>query len=170
MKATQALSTESKLRAAASGFTSGNSADPKSAVEPVLVVIGSGKAMSTDAPGVVKIDWQTDHLDAKAPPNVQTVDALLKKQIAAGRAAKLMAARKRLGARITQGVPSSLQEARLLAGLSQSDLAAKLETSQPRVALLEAGRENNPGLKTLRKLARVFNLDMNGISKLFESE
>jgi transcriptional regulator with XRE-family HTH domain len=62
--------------------------------------------------------------------------------------------------------PSTLRELRLSAGLSQAKLAEAIGTSQPRVARLEAGREE-PGLSTLRKLAAVLGTDFNSIEKAF---
>lgn len=78
----------------------------------------------------------------------------------------LAAARQRLANRVGQGAPATLRELRLAAGLSQSQLAELTETSQPRIARLEAGREE-PGLSTLRKLARALKTDINTVANVF---
>jgi ribosome-binding protein aMBF1 (putative translation factor) len=49
---------------------------------------------------------------------------------------------------------AALIDARGRAGLSQADVARKMETSQPAIARLEAGR-GNPSIETLRRFASV---------------
>lgn len=130
--------------------------------EPILVRVASLPGVSVAA----RFDWHVPVASA-LPPSLTTVDALVARQVTAGRGASLTAARERLAARMCDGVPATLQEARLRAGLSQVALAKILGTSQPRIARLEAGREDNPGLRTLRSLADALRLDMNAVSKLF---
>lgn len=48
----------------------------------------------------------------------------------------------------------ALIDARGRAGLSQAEVAKKMETSQPAIARLEGGR-GNPSISTLRRYARV---------------
>lgn len=129
---------------------------------PVLVRVASAPGMTVAA----RFDW---HVPAASvlPPGLTTADALVARHMVAGRGASLAAARKRLAARMCEGVPTTLQEARLRAGLSQAVLAKMLGTSQPRIARLEAGREDNPGLRTLQGLADALGLDMNAVAKLF---
>ena len=47
-----------------------------------------------------------------------------------------------------------LIDARSRAGLSQADVARKMDTSQPAIARLEGGK-GNPSLATLRRFAKV---------------
>jgi DNA-binding XRE family transcriptional regulator len=49
---------------------------------------------------------------------------------------------------------AALIDARGKAGLSQADIAKKMDTSQPVIARLEGGR-GNPSIGTLRRFARV---------------
>ena len=49
---------------------------------------------------------------------------------------------------------AALIDARGQAGLSQADVARKMETSQPAIARLEGGR-GNPSIGTLRRYAKV---------------
>jgi ribosome-binding protein aMBF1 (putative translation factor) len=49
---------------------------------------------------------------------------------------------------------AALIDARGKAGLSQADVARKMDTSQPAIARLEGGR-GNPSIGTLRRFARV---------------
>ena len=48
----------------------------------------------------------------------------------------------------------ALIDARAKAGLSQADMAKKMQTSQPAIARLEGGRAN-PSIGTLRRFAKV---------------
>lgn len=48
---------------------------------------------------------------------------------------------------------SALIDARGRAGLSQEDIAKKMQTSQPTIARLESGR-GNPSIETLRRYAK----------------
>jgi len=49
---------------------------------------------------------------------------------------------------------AALVDARGQAGLSQADVAKKMDTSQPAIARLEGGR-GNPSISTLRRFASV---------------
>lgn len=49
---------------------------------------------------------------------------------------------------------AALIDARGQAGLSQADVARKMETSQPAIARLEGGR-GNPSIRTLQRYAKV---------------
>ncbi|GEO80708.1 hypothetical protein ROR02_08390 [Pararhodospirillum oryzae] len=85
-----------------------------------------------------------------------------------GRAKVLAAARQRLAASVAKEKgPVSLRGLRLAAGLSQTALAKSINTSQPRIARLEAGRED-PGLQVLRRLAQALRVDMNTLSEAFQ--
>ena len=60
-----------------------------------------------------------------------------------------------------------LRALRLRAGLSQSDLAKMLKTSQPHIARIEGGSAE-PTLDTCRRLARAFNIDLNAIDRALQ--
>lgn len=132
-------------------------------LEPRLTV-SSTKATNI---GVIKIDWTVDHIKEEQPENSVTPTELIQRRKAQGRSEKLSAARARLAARMADDGPMTLQRARLSAGLSQTDLAELLGSTQPSIARLEAGREKNPGLHTLRCLCTALRLDMNAVEKLF---
>ena len=93
-----------------------------------------------------------------------SVDELLRRAVERGRGPALEQARKRLGARMSDGGVPSLKEMRLRAGMSQADLADKIGSSQPKIARLEAGKETNPSLRTCRNLANALGTDMNSIT------
>lgn len=135
---------------------------------PALVCRGVVHQPGTGSSAVVlRVDWQDGHEAADLPEVVISPADLIAKHVNAGRADKLAAARKRLSARLAEGTPATLQQARLAVGLSQTELAKLLGTSQSRVARLEAGREPNPGLKTLLALCKTLRLDMNAMAELF---
>lgn len=60
----------------------------------------------------------------------------------------------------------SIRALRLRAGMSQAQVAVHLGTSQPHIARIESGTLL-PNLETLRKLARVFDVDLNTIDRAF---
>ncbi|WP_115530630.1 helix-turn-helix domain-containing protein [Xanthomonas campestris] len=99
------------------------------------------------------------------PPNTRSVESLVDRWVTEGFGDELTAARKRLAGRV-RGHGRSLRGLRLTAGLSQADLARAIGSSQPHVARLEAGSAD-PGRETMRKLARVFDVDMNRIDEAF---
>lgn len=57
---------------------------------------------------------------------------------------------------------------RLAQGLSQSDLATKLSTSQAAVSRLESGQQE-PRLSMLRRLSEVLHVDLNTLGKALPS-
>ncbi|MBE9555017.1 MAG: helix-turn-helix transcriptional regulator [Proteobacteria bacterium] len=85
-----------------------------------------------------------------------------------GYASRLTKARQRIAERASvPDEPRSLRELRLAAGFSQTQLAERIETSQSRIARLEAGHED-PGLRTLKRLAIALEVDLNTIAEAFE--
>ena len=75
-------------------------------------------------------------------------------------------ARRDLGEALTEtGTQNNLKTVRLAAGLSQSELARQLGTSQSYVARLEAGKIRNPTRHRLEQLSRIFSV---GIDQLLE--
>ncbi len=83
------------------------------------------------------------------------------------RAAALAAARARL-ARHASADLRPLQVLRLERGLSQAALAARLETSQARIARLEAGKEDMT-LSFARRFAAVLQIDVNTLATALET-
>jgi transcriptional regulator with XRE-family HTH domain len=55
--------------------------------------------------------------------------------------------------------PAIIKEARLRAGLTQAELARKLETTQSVVARWEVG-DRSPSLETIERIARACDLDV----------
>jgi len=49
------------------------------------------------------------------------------------------------------------------AGLTQTQLAARLDTSQPQIAKIESGRQE-PGIATCRKLCAVLDISLDDLS------
>ncbi|VVP56800.1 hypothetical protein PS880_05756 [Pseudomonas fluorescens] len=64
---------------------------------------------------------------------------------------------------------TTLKTLRLKAGLTQTQLAAALETSQPHVARMEMGRQE-PVMSTCRKLGAVFGVSLDVISSALERQ
>lgn len=63
----------------------------------------------------------------------------------------------------------TLKTLRLKAGLTQTQLAAVLETSQPHVARIEAGRQD-PVISTCRKLSKALGASLDVISSALERQ
>lgn len=64
---------------------------------------------------------------------------------------------------------TTLKVLRLQAGLTQTQLAAALDTSQPHIARLESGRQD-PALSTCRKLSKIFGMTLDQISLAVEQQ
>ncbi|NYT81419.1 helix-turn-helix transcriptional regulator [Alcaligenaceae bacterium] len=73
--------------------------------------------------------------------------------------AALLRARKRIAAELGPDTAYSLAKLRLSVGMSQSELAERLNTHQPAIARLEKG-EVDPQLSTITKLAQAFGSDL----------
>lgn len=103
------------------------------------------------------------------PPRTTAIGDLIADFERNGMEAAIRAARSRLAGRVKRnsGCSPTLRGLRLMHELSQVELAAKLNTSQPHVARLESGR-SEPGRETMRKLAEVFGIDMNAVDAAFE--
>ncbi len=101
-------------------------------------------------------------------PRTKAFSQYIQEQETKGRGEALGAARQRLAERVVvREEKRSLRTLRLITGLSQAALAKAIGTSQPRIARLEAGREE-PGLTTLRKLASALNTDINTVADAFQ--
>jgi DNA-binding XRE family transcriptional regulator len=100
---------------------------------------------------------------ATTPTRSVSVDELLRRSVQKGRGPALERARRRLGNRLAAGGLVTLREMRLRAGMSQVELAAKIGTSQSRIARLEAGKEN-VSLLTAKKLADALGVDLDNIA------
>jgi DNA-binding XRE family transcriptional regulator len=68
--------------------------------------------------------------------------------------------RRRLAAERMNKGELSLALLRMAQGMTQTDLAGAINTKQPHISRLEAGRQE-PGLATLRQLCVVLKVDMN---------
>ena len=109
-----------------------------------------------------------DHVEKALPTYVRTVGSIVARHETQGRGQLLINARKKLADQATQADTGclTLQIARLRAGLSQEQLAARIGSTQPSVARLEAGRDQNPSLHTLRQLCSALSIDWVRISTL----
>lgn len=67
-------------------------------------------------------------------------------------------ARQNLAAQLYADEPETLSALRLAAGLSQAQLAALAETSQPHIARIERG-QTDPSTETVARIARALNTD-----------
>lgn len=86
------------------------------------------------------------------------------------RAAAIMKGRQRLAKVVEQLNPGlrPLCALRLSAGLSQAELAEKMDMKQPNVARLEK-KPGDPSLSTLQKLATVFGVDVREVIAAVEA-
>ncbi|MHA7064053.1 helix-turn-helix transcriptional regulator [Azospirillum argentinense] len=145
--------------------------DVRASARGVLVSIGKWEPIdSSDGSShcaVIRLSLEDWRAAAVTAPLSRSVADYVKKVEASGRAEALAAARRRLAESI-QDVErkKNLRDLRLSAGFSQAQLAEAIGTSQPRIARLEAGKEE-PSLTTLRRLANVLNVDMNTINDAF---
>lgn len=83
------------------------------------------------------------------------------------RAQGLKSARSVLAETLYLEEPVTIKVLRLRAGLTQSQLAAALDTSQPHVARLESGR-HDAVISTCRKLCKVLNVTFDELNSAFE--
>lgn len=81
----------------------------------------------------------------------------------------LATARGRLARKTGRQDEISLRALRLRAGLSQSDVARAISTSQSHIARIEGGTLE-PTMDTCRRLARVLDVDLNTIDQALQSQ
>lgn len=79
------------------------------------------------------------------------------------RAAGMAKARAELAEALYPDAGITIKTLRLKAGLTQTQLAALMETSQPLVARIEAGRQD-PTMSTCKKLSAALGVDLETIS------
>ncbi|ANO57353.1 MULTISPECIES: helix-turn-helix domain-containing protein [Pseudomonas] len=84
-------------------------------------------------------------------------------------AAELADARAWVADTFYPGESDTLRTVRLRKGLSQMQLAERLQTSQPQVAKIESGKVD-PQYSTLVKLGAALDLDPNALFRLFEAQ
>ena len=60
--------------------------------------------------------------------------------------------------------PQSLQALRLRLGMQQTDLANRLNTTQPRISLYERGQEQ-PAFEMMQRMCQVLEVDMNTLAR-----
>lgn len=104
------------------------------------------------------------------PEGFLTLDDFLENEIDAALSKELPEARRHL-AIIRKQSPNfveRLSDIRLEAGISQTDLAAKIGSSQPRLSLWEAGKEK-PSFECISKLKKELNVDYNRIMAALEN-
>lgn len=134
--------------------------------EWVIERAGGGQVVATRATNqsVITIDRSQE---APLPDGATLLSSFLDEFDALPDVAKnLQAARKDLGSQLAEMKGGeTLKELRLLRGLSQSELAKAIGTSQSRMSRLEARREP-PSEETMRALCRVLEIDPN---TLFEA-
>ena len=117
---------------------------------------------------IYQVEFNPWERPAVRHPASRSIDNYVTEQEKSGRGPLLATARKKLADRlIGKGAVRSLKALRLATGVSQSQLGSKIGTSQSRIARLEAGIEE-PGLKTLRKLAKALGTDINTLADAFD--
>ncbi|MEZ0197650.1 helix-turn-helix transcriptional regulator [Pseudomonas qingdaonensis] len=113
----------------------------------------------------------------EAPSRVSVADAQHKKfasfmerrQRNPERAAGLAKARSELADALYPEDGTTLKTLRLKAGLTQTQLAALMETSQPLVARIEAGRQD-PTMSTCKKLSAALGVNLETISSALDRQ
>lgn len=81
---------------------------------------------------------------------------------------ELQDARRWVAETLYQSEHISLQSLRLRLGMSQSDLAGKLATTQARISIYERGLEM-PTFAMMRKMTEAFMVDMNTLTIAFDN-
>lgn len=84
-------------------------------------------------------------------------------------AKNLAEARALIAAALYPGDDVTLKTLRLKAGLTQTQLAASLETSQPHIARMEMGRQD-PVMSTCRKLSAALGVSLDTLSAALERQ
>lgn len=85
------------------------------------------------------------------------------------RAQGLKTARAAVAEALYSDEPITIKVLRLRSGLTQSQLAAALDTSQPHVARLESGRQDAV-MSTCRKLCKALNVTFDELNSAFECQ
>lgn len=92
-------------------------------------------------------------------PGTIPIDSLIAENEADDEMARLMAqARQQLAANLYSDEPETFSALRLSAGLSQAQLAAKAQTSQPYIARVENGQVD-PGTDVVARIADAMGVD-----------
>jgi predicted transcriptional regulator len=87
-----------------------------------------------------------------------SLDSVTRKHEADPKKAQLLAdARKNLALTLYADEPETLSALRLTAGLSQTQLAMLVETSQPHIARIEGG-QNDPSTDLIARIAKALNV------------
>jgi DNA-binding XRE family transcriptional regulator len=150
-----------------------NAIDRSSTGSNEPITVSDSRCFQDEAGSQAQIDPNIRYVDlngsdsAPVHPDVRLVSAVIADHEAnPDRAHLLAAARQRLATRDANG-ETSLRGLRLAAGLSQDRLAQLIGSSQPRIARLEAGRED-PSMTVARRLAKALGVDMNTLSSALE--
>ena len=122
---------------------------------------GGGKVVCTRGAEstIVHVDLSQSQ---PVPPGAQLLDDFLDEFQAAPEVQRHLPEVRREIARERReaGCPETVRELRLSVGLSQSDFAGAIGTSQSMVSLIEA-RKQKPGEDTIRSMAAVLQVDFN---------
>jgi len=123
-----------------------------------------------DAAFVTLVTWDEDKFLGYLSPPAQSPSALRREKLNQNpdRRAALDKARRRIADALPEATAFSLAKLRLRAGLSQADLAEKLETQQPAIARLEKGNID-PTYTTIAKLAAALKVDVADICAAIEA-
>jgi ribosome-binding protein aMBF1 (putative translation factor) len=99
-------------------------------------------------------EWPTPVINH---PDSKSVRDFVKELEAEGHAETISKGRRQISSWID--TKPTLRSLRLAAGLSQEELATKLQTSQSQVARIESGRQD-PHLKTLKRMAEILGVSL----------
>lgn len=92
-------------------------------------------------------------------PNTTSIDDLIKEfEVDPEMAAAISQSRSDLSDHLYAGKPVTLSSVRLSAGMSQSQLAEKISTSQPHIARIESGK-TDPSTDVIARLATALDKD-----------
>lgn len=138
---------------------------------PVWTFLDFRAIVGTHEERVCRIAFQSSARpsDPKRLPG-KSLREVLTKGAAQDRQGLLAKARKELAeVQRAAGVRRGLKQYRLIAGMSQAQLAARLGTSQSYVARLEKGTIANPKLDRLNQISKILNVSVENLSRAFHA-
>ncbi|MNJ46141.1 anaerobic benzoate catabolism transcriptional regulator [compost metagenome] len=129
---------------------------------------GDAASASGQQPVILKFDLPVQHSDALKDHT--DFDALMAELDAAPEhAAGFAEARAWVADSFYGEDGDTIRTLRLRLGMTQNDLAASLDTSQPQIAKIESGRQD-PVMSTCRKLAKALGVSLDVVGEALERQ
>ena len=125
-------------------------------------------SVSEYTPKIFKFDIALKTSEAAAQHR-KFADFMTHRELDPTRARGMAAARASLADVLYPEDGTTLKTLRLKAGMTQTQLAIALDTSQPHIARLESGRQE-PVISTCRKLAKLFCVSLDVLSSALERQ